>query len=58
MSPLSEIHITVDMRRWRITDVVPFGLRDVCGLFATGLLGAGVASWALALAVQILEAAQ
>lgn len=58
MARTSEITIHHDMLRRRVVDLVPFCLRDVCGMFATALLGAGMASWALALAVQILEIPQ
>ncbi|WP_156899523.1 hypothetical protein [Pleomorphomonas koreensis] len=54
MAPLSEIRIPHDMLRRRLVDVVPFCLRDVCGLLATALLGAGMASWAIALTSQSL----
>lgn len=50
MAPLSEIVVTADMlRRARLTEAMPFCLRDVCGLAATALLGAGLVSWAFVL---------
>lgn len=57
MPRTSEITIPHDMLRRRVVDV-PFYLRDVVGLIATALLGAGMASWALVLAVQMMDGPQ
>ena len=50
----ADLTIPHDRLRRRVVDVVPFCLRDVCGLFATALLGAGMASWMIAITSQSL----
>jgi hypothetical protein len=49
MARPSEIHITADMlRRYSLANVAARWAGDLCALVATGLLSAGMASWALA----------
>jgi hypothetical protein len=45
----ADLTITHGLPRRRLVDVVPFTLRDICGLIAVALLGAGMASWAIVL---------
>jgi hypothetical protein len=47
---MSEIRIPADMLRRRLVDVVPFGLRDVCGMIAVALCGTGFCGWLIVLA--------
>lgn len=59
MRPLSEIHVTPDMmRRWRLKDVAPVWVRNLCGVVAAALLMSGVLSWAIALTAQSVGAGQ
>ncbi len=49
MARTSEILISHDMLRRRLADRMPFGLRDVCGMLATALCGAGLCGWLIVL---------
>lgn len=57
MARTSEITIPHDMLRRRVVDV-PRYLRDVAGMIATALLGAGMASWAIVLTASSLGGGQ
>lgn len=50
MARSSEIHLTADMlRRVHLADIAPCWVRDLCGLVAVSLFGAGMMTWAIVL---------